>query len=743
MAMGVVDQLRRHALEMAIILSLFVVTVVIRLATTLAYPIEVGVDGAYYTIDVTSLLGHHYLYYDAPIVAFAVAAGFALLCGGNVIVGVKLASAVFGGLLNVGMYFAARTLSGGDWRAGLVAGALTAVDVSFFQMVTSLLKNEAALTFLPFALAFFFRFASNRRRSDLLGFMVAGTLVTLSHLMTAVWLFAALITYAGLDFLWHLKQKQWQVGFRQVLLPLCLGGFVFLGIYVALDFLIPSAPTWYTSSSLFKAAEYATSVQALSNVFGILASVQPYSSGVPTTVAVFQVLHIGTVGVFTLLGLGVCIARNKPADRAILALASCNALIGLLSGGWLIRFSLMFFVPAYILTGVGALVLIDKISGWLAERVKLSNGRWFSRRRIGGLFLVGLTFGVGALGIPNFLWTATNAIKPPVTTLDLEAIEAMHGLFPADVMLYAPQGTNYFITSRTGYEAQPDWGDSNWPAYCAKKMYLDITQADRPSYYVITPNNTGFFWAFTPLRNQLAEVITVEHFDLVDSALNVTVKALKSLYSVFCTLAYTGDSSVELTVMLAHTTGSYWSAVIDMSELPQGLFELFVGPQELPYSVPPPRKSGINSYIYHFKSLPQPQIHLSSLIRRVALPGAYQIYGVNITTARQVNLLSRAVEPPAATAELALPALDMYLIAPFVALSSGAGDISNFILLLVICPLSAMYWIGVSVAIVQLLSQGTNRLGQFLRRPGAKNRIRRGVREPERTGVYLRMVEPL
>jgi len=743
MAIGIVDQLRRHAVDMAIVLGLFVFTVVIRLATTLSYPIEVGLDGAYYTIDVTSLLESHYLYYDAPIVAFAVAAGFAVLCGGNVIVGVKVASAVFGGLLNVGMYFAARTFSGGDWRAGLVAGVLTTLDVSFFQMVTSLVKNEAALAFLPFALAFFYRYATHHRRFDLVGFAGTGILITLSHLVTAVWLFAALIAYAGLDFLWHLRQKQWRVGFRQVLLPLGLSGLGFLGVYLLLDFVIPSAPTWYTSTSLFKAAEYSTSVEALSSAFGFLAFVQPYSAQVPLVVTAFRFLYIGVVGIFTLLGLVACVARNKPPERAVLALVSCNVLIGLLLGTWLFRFQAMFFVPAYLLTSVGALVFIDRVSGWLAEAVKSRNRRWFSRRRIGFVLTLGLSLSLGALAVPNFSWTATTFIKPPVSTVDLEAIDAMQGLFPDQVMLYAPHGTNYFITSRTGYEAQPDWGDSNWPAYCAKKMFRDISQGDRPSYYVITPDNVGFFWAFNPLANQLARVVSLENFDFVDSTLNITVQATRSLFSVWCTLAHTTDSASQVTVMLTPSDGDYWRALIDMSQLPQGLFDLFIGPQQLPYSSPPPRESGINGFVYHFSSLPQPQIHLRELIRHVALPGAYRIYGVNITTARQVNLLNRAVEPPVVAEGPQLPAFHMYLIAPFIALSFGAGDISNFILLLAICPLTAMYWIGVSVALAQLLRQVGVRLSHRLSKPRHEHHLAIGAREPQRWGVYVQTAEPL
>jgi hypothetical protein len=656
---------------------------------------------------------------------------------------VKVASAFFGGLLNVAMYFAARTFSGGDWRAGFIAGVLTTLDVGFFQMVTSLVKNEAALAFLPIVLAFFYRYTTHHRRFDLVGFLATGMLTTLSHLVTAVWLFATLIACAGLDFLWHVRKNQWRVRFRQVLLPLGLSGLSFVGVYLLLDFLIPSANTWYTSSSLFKAAEYATSVEALSSVFGFLAFIQPYSAEVPLVVAIFRVLYICVVAIFTLLGLVVCIARNKPAERVILTLVSCNVLIGLLLGTWLFRFQAMFFVPGYLLASVGMLVFVNKVTGWLAETVKTVQGRWFSRRRIGAVLTLVLTLGIGAFAVPNFSWTATTFIKPPVATVDLEAIEAMQGLFPDQVMLYAPHGINYFITSRIGYEAQPDWGDSNWPAYCAKKMFRDITEGDRPSYYVITPDNAGFFWAFQPLANQLARVVSLENFDFVDSTLNITVQATRSLYGVFCTLAHTSDSASQTTVMLTPSANNYWSTVIDLSQFPEGLLDLFVGPQQLQSPVVPPRASGINGFVYHFSSLPQPRLPLRDLIRHVALPGAYRIYGVNITTARRLDLLNRAVEPPLVQAGSQLPAVHMYLIAPFIALSFGASDMSNFILLLVVCPLTAMYWIGISVAVTQLLRQVRFRLNRRLNKSRRDRRLTAEVRKPRLWDDFQEKVPPL
>jgi hypothetical protein len=275
----------------------------------------------------------------------------------------------------------------------------------------------------------------------------------------------------------------------------------------------------------------------------------------------------------------------------------------------------------------------------------------------------------------------------------------------------------------------------------AKKMFKDITEGDRPSYYVITPDNDGFWWAFQPLANPLAEVVSLKNFDFVGSSLNVTVQASRSLYAVSCTLAHTSDSSSRTTLALTAAPNNYWNGVIDMSQFSEGLFDLFVAPLQYSSPVELPRESGINGFVYHFSSLPQSQVHLGDLIRHVALPGAYHVKGVNITTARQLDLLNRAVEPPLQSAGSNLPALHMFLIAPFIALSFGANELSSFILLLVVCPLTAMYWIGVSAAITQLLREVRYRVRRF----GISGRDRRlslGFLERKRWDDYRDMIPP-
>jgi hypothetical protein len=266
------------------------------------YPVEVGVDGAYYTINVASLLTGGYLYYDAPILSFGVAAFFTVILGGNPILGVKVTSALFGGLLNVGVYFAARTFSGGDWRAGLFAATVCAFDSSMVQMVTSLVKNEAALAFLPIALAFFYRYvAQGKQRWDLVGYIIFGLLATLSHLMTVAWLFASLIAFGGYQLLKTAIYRKGFDSFRGILFPLLASGVIFLGTYLAFDFLIPSANTWYTSSSLLKASGYTTSVDSLNTIMSIVAFAQLYPPQFPVFIEFFRLLFLEVLIALTMI----------------------------------------------------------------------------------------------------------------------------------------------------------------------------------------------------------------------------------------------------------------------------------------------------------------------------------------------------------------------------------------------------------------------------------------------------------
>jgi hypothetical protein len=132
--------------------------------------------------------------------------------------------------------------------------------------------------------------------------------------MTAALLFVTLIVFTGYEFLKQLWVCEYRVAVFKTGLPLVLGGLIFLGIYVGLDFLIPAADTWYTSSSLLKASGYTTSLFSGDNVYNLIEFLimgfNPFSS--PVTWDLW--LHFG-IAILIVLGIIILFIRNTPGDQ--------------------------------------------------------------------------------------------------------------------------------------------------------------------------------------------------------------------------------------------------------------------------------------------------------------------------------------------------------------------------------------------------------------------------------------------
>ncbi|MFW9985963.1 MAG: hypothetical protein ACFFDJ_05335, partial [Candidatus Odinarchaeota archaeon] len=457
-----------------IILGLFLFVLISRLIITLAYPIELGIDGAYYTINVLSLLSGGFLYYDAPVFAFAVAAFFSILCGGNIIVGVKLTSAFFAALLSVGMFFAAYTLSQGDWRVGAIAGILTALEVSMLQFSASLLKNEAALAFLPFAIAFLYRYlAYGNKPKDLAGFVFTGILTVLCHLMTVAWLFAVIIAFIGYEATKYFRHNRDAKELGKLIIPIGLAGLSFLGVYAFFDFFIPAANTWYTSSSLVKAAYYSTEIETINLILNIVGVAQPLIPATPNIFEWFNMIYTSAILVFAALGAIFLLKRNRLSDRMVVMLWAVNILMGFALGGWLIRFQLMGFVPMYLILAITLIPLTEILAKGVSSIFRFLRSNWKPKQSIQvGITLIVLIGLVGCT-IPYFYWIASQEVRPCVTASEIESIEMLDGQLTQDALIYAPHGVNYFVTSRAGYESPPDYGDREWPIYCSQKMYRD------------------------------------------------------------------------------------------------------------------------------------------------------------------------------------------------------------------------------------------------------------------------------
>ncbi|MFX1541276.1 MAG: hypothetical protein ACFFBX_10890, partial [Promethearchaeota archaeon] len=617
-----------------IILGLFLFVLISRLIITLAYPIELGIDGAYYTINVLSLLSGGFLYYDAPVFAFAVAAFFSILCGGNIIVGVKLTSAFFAALLSVGMFFAAYTLSQGDWRVGAIAGILTALEVSMLQFSASLLKNEAALAFLPFAIAFLYRYlAYGNKPKDLAGFVFAGILTVLSHLMTVAWLFAVIIAFIGYEATKYFRHNRDAKELGKLIIPIGLAGLSFLGVYAFFDFFIPAANTWYTSSSLVKAAYYSTEIETINLILNIVGIAQPLIPATPNIFEWFNMIYTSAILVFAALGAIFLLKRNRLSDRMVVMLWAVNILMGFALGGWLIRFQLMGFVPMYLILAITLIPLTEILAKGVSSIFRFLRSNWKPKQSIQvGITLIVLIGLVGCT-IPYFYWTASQKVRPCVTASEIESIEMLDGQLTQDALVYAPHGVNYFVTSRAGYESPPDYGDREWPIYCSQKMYRDFREHNRVSYYLISSNQSPFI--IYSSRNRYCDVSSPLKFDLVRDSFNLVVASNSSVKTLHFYLRWVEDYSRVLYVTVERPENESWNTQIFIDHLPEGLYEVYISPNSLSERSIESKQYWCSFLIYHFSSLPLSRISITDLIFKVTGSEHYQVFTVNTTVAEQ------------------------------------------------------------------------------------------------------------
>jgi hypothetical protein len=515
--------------------------------------------------------------------------------------------------------------------------------------------------------------------------------------MTAVLLIVGLLVFAGYEFLRWLWQREWRKAFLDVALPLIIGGALFLGVYVALDMLIPAADTWYTSSSLQKASTYSSTF----DWSGMISLLQFLVSRVPPNPLELDLwLQLGVL-VLICLGTLVCIVRNRPGDRAALAFLFSCIIIGLAVGTWSWRFRAMYFVPAYIVLSVGLVWLAEGIT----ERVSRMRSQTFQRPQTRQVFALGIIVvvlaGMLCVAAPRFGMTVAMRIRPTATPEELLKIENLQGTLPDNVKLYAPHGLEYMITSRTWYEAAPESGTIRWPAYCAHRMYSEENETGRPTYYVATG------WNFDPPENEYVRLESVGESDLFDDQLNITVYAKQALFRIDYQLQNFSTSAFIPPQPLLDIGGGYYSVILSTTSLAEGGYTLRIFPLITAPPPPPPRENILEITVYRFASLGRSHVPASELVHPLVPATTYNqfiVWCVNSTTAAAIDLLTRDLSTSNFSSPTRPTDLYMVLVTPLFYLPL-LSDLSNFILLLILCPLVAIYWLGASTLLVWVLKR--------------------------------------
>jgi hypothetical protein len=293
------------------------------------------------------------------------------------------------------------------------------------------------------------------------------------------------------------------------------------------------------------------------------------------------------------------------------------------------------------------------------------------------------------LAIPNFFYVATEEIHPWVSPQDLRSIETLQGKFPDDTLLYAPQGINYFVTSRTGYEAPPARDYNDWPVRCARKMYYDVQIKGRPSYYIITSNQSPFVQ--NSLNNQYAKIEGLTNFHLIRDELKLTITTTNWTDHIYCSIRHVDHTKVDLSHPLMPSKRKVWNASLTLDGLDDGLYMVYITPETLSDPNPNSQQCWFIFYVYHFSTLPEQQIPLDDLVYEVEGSHNIHVMGVNTTTAQRINLLQLNLFTPPAENEQIQPEPILIAMTPFYFIPYKQFFFSNFILILLLCPLNTIY----------------------------------------------------
>lgn len=117
------------------------------LASLLAHPVAVGVDGYYYVLQVNALLGQGRLYFPtaAPLILYLM--GGVSYLAGDPVIAIKIGSALLHAALCLGIFAIINSSTRAAWL-GVLGSALAAAFGTHRYMVAEFINNLGALTFL-------------------------------------------------------------------------------------------------------------------------------------------------------------------------------------------------------------------------------------------------------------------------------------------------------------------------------------------------------------------------------------------------------------------------------------------------------------------------------------------------------------------------------------------------------------------------------------------------------------------
>jgi hypothetical protein len=178
------------------------------------------------------------------------------------------------------------------------------------------------------------------------------------------------------------------------------------------------------------------------------------------------------------------------------------------------------------------------------------------------------------------------------------------------------------------------------------------------------------------------------------------------IYAIRCVINSMADPSVYGSIMLTESASNTWHGNLSLVSFPDGMFRLRIFPNTSPLPAAPNPNYVIGDdeslLIYHFETLPRSHIRLNELVILEGTAGWFRVYGVNTTTAVAIDLLNLEVERPDFPGPHRPPEPYMLVLTPLYYLPLY-GDLSNFIIILVLAPLLGLYWLLGGLFISELI----------------------------------------
>ena len=187
-----------------ILIAIFIFSFVLDLYVLTRYPLSYGIDGAFYDIQVLSILKVGYPVSNDPPLIYYLLTPFVMLSG-NSFLGIKIAMSLIGSLMAFPAFLLTELYSKkkelGSKIPALLAAFMVTVNVNYFAMIGDYMQNLVGVFFLLLLLYFAINWFENSRQWRKFGVLTIILLIcnVLTHIYTgtvAIILFFSLLLFS-------------------------------------------------------------------------------------------------------------------------------------------------------------------------------------------------------------------------------------------------------------------------------------------------------------------------------------------------------------------------------------------------------------------------------------------------------------------------------------------------------------------------------------------------------------------